>query len=450
MSTRAGIIIVALAAATVACGTTTRERKRAEKAVSARIDVEIIAREVMNDVQHTARHITNQTEDRELRRLMVVWQLNTLDYCRRAMLRPDPRLAFVDIWTLLEQTRAYAVSDDGKEVLGPEQPYATASLDGMIARIEQRAQSILTPRQFEQINAAIDEYVRQRSRSGDEIAQPPTTGSGADSALAVILAVPEGIISIGGGVKDTAFAINEVARAAEQGVAAVSAMPQMTRWQTELLVFSLEENPSVTRLLGDISRFSESVGKVANTAESLPATLEETSSRLIREVEQTQPEFRKTLEAGRLVVEETRATLKEVDPLLDRVEENGAWIDSASAKVTEAGTAWTGAFEQLNLLVHAPVDPRLPPPEPSPPFDMKDVVRTAEHATETAHTVRASVEDLRALVEGDAADRIEGAAGATIGRLTTSGVTLILTFFGALLVYRLVMLAVTRSRGATA
>jgi hypothetical protein len=75
---------------------------------------------------------------------------------------------------------------------------------------------------------------------------------------------------------------------------------------------------------------------------------------------------------------------------------------------------------------------------------MKDVVRATEQAALAAEQVRASVVDLRAVLEGDAPQRsiaqIEATTTATIGELRATGITLILTFFGALLAYRVALL----------
>jgi len=419
----------------VACGSTTAQKKKTEAEESSRVDVSIVAREVMNDVQRVSRKLNSLSRDRELRRTTLTWQINSAEYTLRALQRPDPRLAFIDLWTLLLQTRAIVATERGKELLGTLQGVALEELDGMVARIESRAREFL-PKQFATLKAALDEYVNARTTDADEIARPPTAGAGRDSIVSVMLSVPDGIFSLGGGVKDTAASIGEVARATEQGVGVMGAMPQMIRWQTQLLLLDVEENESVVRVLAALEQAGKGIEQVGTAAEQLPQSVETAGTRLLADAEKSMPEFRQTMAEGRRVVEEARGALKDVDPLLDKVRENGAWVDTASGKITEAGTAWTGAFEQLNLLVNPPPDPRLPPPEPTPPFDFKDVVTTAERASETAHSLRESVADLREVIEGKAPARLESAAGSAIGRVTTSGVILIVTFFAALLAYR--------------
>jgi len=447
MKNRMGMALLAASLA-LACGTTAGEKKKTEDATSKRIDVELVARDVINEVQVTARRVSNQSDDRELRRTMVKWQANTLDYCQRAMRRPDPRLAFVDIWTLVELTRAYVESGPGGTLVGDQRPVILGGLDRMTAKLKRRALRFLSAEQLAHIEIAIQAYAAKVVGDDPEIAHAPRA-TGSDAGLAsVILAVPEGIFSLGGGVKDTAVSVSEVAAAAQQGVEVVGSLPQRARWQTELLLFSLEENESVVRLMDDISRASEATAKVGSTVESLPEKLEQTTIRVVEELEKTQPEFQKTLKEGRGIVDGANAAIDKVDPILTKVQENGKWIESAAGRATEAGTAWQGAFEQLNILAGSE-DPK--PAEPVEPFDFKDVVTTAEHATKTAESVRAAVEDLRAVVEGDAATRhvatIEASTSAAIDRIARSAILVILTFFGALLAYRVVLIWVP-SRGS--
>jgi hypothetical protein len=264
----------------------------------------------------------------------------------------------------------------------------------------------------------------------------PTADTG---MMEVLAAVPEGIFSLGGGVKDTAVSVHEVARAVEQGVDVVGVMPKMVRLQTELLLYALEEDPVINRVLDDVSRVAKATEQAGNTIERMPEELQEATSRLVKEIEETQPAFQKTLQEARAVVADSRTIAEEARGAINEAEPVVTKIESATGKAAEAGAAWEGAFEQLNILVGSE-DPE--PAEPGEPFDFKDVVTTAESATMTAQDVRAAVQDLRAVVEGDAADKrvaaFEASTVAAIDRVTRSGVMLILTFFGALLVYKFV------------
>jgi hypothetical protein len=440
MTNRMGMALL-FVCLTVACGSTKGEKKRADEATSARVDLALIARDVVTETQHIARRVTNENKDRNLRRVMVKWQANTLDYCQRAMQRPDPRLAFVDIWTLVVRTKAYVQGEEGHKLLGDCWSIVDDGLATMNRRLKRRAQELIPAKHLAEMEAAVNAYVARLAVDGEDMTDPSSVRSTDDGIMSVIMSVPQGVFSLGGGVKDTAVSVTEVAQAARQGVEVMSSLPIRARWQTEMLLFSIEENEVVVRLLDDVSRASAATAKVGNTVESLPEKLEQTTIRVVKELEKTQPEFQKTLKEGRGIVDGANTAIDKVEPILAGVKENGEWIESAAGRATEAGTAWQGAFEQLNILAGSE-GPE--PAEPGEPFDFKDVVTTAEHATKTAESVRAAVEDLRAVVEGDAASRhvatIEASTSAAIDRIARSAILVILTFFGALLAYRVVLI----------
>ncbi|MHC4849138.1 MAG: hypothetical protein ACYTEG_11875 [Planctomycetota bacterium] len=432
------LLLVGLA---VGCGSTKGEKKRADAETSARVDVALIARDVISDTQHIARRVMHENRDRDLRRVMVKWQANTLDYCQRAMQRPDPRLAFVDIWTLVLRTKSFVQGEEGRKLLGDRWSIVDDGLAQMNRTLKQRAQKLVSAKHLAELEAAVNAYVARLAADGEDMADATSVRSTDDGVMSVIMSVPQGIFSLGGGVKDTAVSLTEVAQAARQGVEVMGSLPIRARWQTEMLLFSIEENEVVVRLLDDAARVSAATTKVGNTVESLPEKLEQTTIRVVKELEKTQPEFQKTLKEGRGIVDGANTAIDKVEPILAGVKENGKWIESAAGRATEAGTAWQGAFEQLNILAGSE-DPE--PAEPEEPFDFKDVVTTAEHATKTAESVRAAVEDLRAVVEGDAAGRhvatIEASTSAAIDRIARAAILVILTFFGALLAYRVVLI----------
>ncbi|MEM8883179.1 MAG: hypothetical protein AAGD14_03835 [Planctomycetota bacterium] len=439
-----------LAFSLLACGATRTEKEKVEEAESSKLDVELLAYGVQRVIQNTAEKVRSRTNDREVRKIMVRWQINSQLYLLRALRRPDPRIAFVDVWTQVSLTRAYITKGRGRGILGELEPLVVDALTRVVEDIEAAAAGILTEDQVRTVSEAIEKYTGEAATEGREIGTSIDPASKDDVVTNVILAVPEGIVAIGSGVKDTAVSISEVASAAEQGVEVLGATPAMMRWQTELLLYTLEENQTIVQLLSNVDEVSDAVTSMSRTAEELPSRVEASVVKVLEEAEASQVEYRKTLAEGRAIVEETRAIIGDtraivdrVDPMLARVHENGKWIESAAGRATEAGNAWTGTVQEVQKLVDSFDDPDAPTPaEPSPPFDFKDVVTTAQEATATAESLRASVADLRAMLEGPAANRsvqqIEASTAAAIDRAKGAGIVLILTFFGGLIVYRLI------------
>ena len=451
-----------LACACAACGITAFEKRKAAEEAGTQVDVQLLAFDINIDTQSAARRIQTATDDREIRREMVVWQIHTAEELRRALQHPDPRWAFVDLWAMLLQSRAYVTRGPGKGKLGEQAGIAIEALDGMIVKLERCAEDFIPAERLEAVKAATRTWADDHPMEGEDMTDADSIEPGDEGGglLGAVEAVPEGIFSFGGGVKDTAVSVSKVAAAADRGVEVMSSLPLMTRWQTELLLYSIEENESVRTLLEDVSRVSESVATAAETAEGLPERVEQAAVKAIREVESTQPQFQRTLDKGRGIVDQAHATVTEIAPLLDKVQENGEWVERTSEHATRAGEAWERAFGQLNLLVNPPGDLAAPPPEPSPPFDMKDVAKTAERATRTAEEVHATVVELRGIIEGQGIDErlaqvnavtrsaladTNAMAGDLVDRIATRAALLIVLFFGMLLGYRFVALRLARA-----
>ena len=216
---------------------------------------------------------------------------------------------------------------------------------------------------------------------------------------------------------------------------------------------NIEEYHTIEQLVRNVDEITAAITRVSARVDALPADLNRAIDHAAEEIESSQPGIRATLKEGRGIVDATHATIRDANTALDKVQETGVWVEKTAAHATEAGKAWEGTVKEVNRLVeHFDDDPDAPQPtEPSPPFDMKDVARTAEEATKTATEVHASVVELRAIVEGDGLDKrlesiekatkstLEGTTAAVaslIDTITIRAALLILLFFGSLLSYR--------------
>jgi len=446
-------LTIALGFALLACGTTKQEKKVAKREATAVIGLGALCDDINAGVQRAARRMSLVTEHSEIRRNLILWQLHTMQNCRRTLQLPDPRWAFLDLWTMTYQTKLYVEGKPAyaKKITAAEaeemKSIATEALDELLAKIAATARRVLTPNQFEQTSEAARLWAEQNPIKGDTILARPSPSEDPSGAFKAILGVPAGVFSFGGGVKETALAVEEVAIAAHHAVGAVEALPQTVRWQIELLLYALDEDPVMKGLFQDADEASDALVTVANTVEKLPDHVRQ----IIRDVEATQPEFRKTLAEGRGVVEQANLTIQQVGQNLDKLQETLASVKPVSANTKEAGHAWQGAFEQLNQLVHPPEDPNAPSSPPAPPFDIKDAALTAEWATKAAGEVKETVVEVRQLIEGDgldkrleqidattqsALDRTVASAGDVLDGLTWRAVLVIVVFFVALLGYR--------------
>ncbi|MHC4973700.1 MAG: hypothetical protein ACYTG3_15350 [Planctomycetota bacterium] len=454
-------LTIALGFALLACGTTNQEKQVAKREATALIGLGALCDDINAGVQRAARRMTLATEHGEIRRNLILWQLHTMQNCRRTLQLPDPRWAFLDLWTMTYQQKLYVEGEPrfAKKIPAAEaeemKSIASEALDKLLEKIGVTARRVLTPSQFEQVREAARLWAEQNPIEGDTILARPSPSEDPSGAFQAILGVPAGVFSFGGGVKETAMAVEDVAIAAHHAVGAVEALPQTVRWQTELLLYALDEDPTMRRLFRDADQASDALESVAATVEKLPDHVRQT----IRDVEATQPEFRKTIAEGRGVVEQANLAVERVGRNLDKLQETLAAVKPVSANTKDAGQAWERAFEQLNLLANPPVDPNAPPKPDAPPFDIKDAAKTAEWATKAAGEVKETVVELRQIVEGEgidqrlaqidtttqsALDRTVARAEDLIDRLMSRAIIVIVVFFVALLGYRFAAVLVPR------
>ena len=446
-----GLILIGGVAA---CGTSKLQKKKAEREQTTRLQLRELADDINQRVQLCASELMESTDSRALKRVAIRWQIGTVRATQRALHHPDPRWSIVELWAgvmrvqrYLEQPEAVQeLADSGVAIVSKHMDY----LDALIGR---RSDSVLTDSQLQSLRDAAQKVAMVKPISAEEMQHPGGNVNLVDSesALAIVAALPSELFSLGGGVKDTAMAVSDVAKVADRGVDGIETMPQMVRWQTELLLMSVEENDTVAGLRSNADRLTAVAESIGKSVETLPGQIEEAVTRILKELESSQPELRATLVEGRATVGEARETIGAVGPLLDKVGENGTWIEKSVAGATDAGKAWEGTFRELNLLVNPPEDPKAPPPEPSPPFDMKDLVSTAEWTTKAAIELRATVSDVRGIVEGEGLDErmqqvdktaqntldlTSAHAAALIDVITWRAAALIGLFFVLLFVYR--------------
>ena len=86
--------------------------------------------------------------------------------------------------------------------------------------------------------------------------------------LSLLLLVPLKPLS---GVSDTAESIAQLAVVAQSATQVAKEMPQMIRWQTEMLLLELDDMDTTTTLRNELAqRVADEFGQVADAADELP------------------------------------------------------------------------------------------------------------------------------------------------------------------------------------
>ena len=137
-----------------------------------------------------------------------------------------------------------------------------------------------------------------------------------------------------GGLDETSMTIREVASVADEASAVMQDMPEVIRWNAQLLAFELEEVESVMTTVRAVDSFAQTAQRFTQQMEALPGELRCEMTGALEDAENHQTELQTTLR-------ETRTTVASIDKTF-------ASLDETTQHLASAGAAWQGTFESLH------------------------------------------------------------------------------------------------------
>ncbi len=350
--------------------------------------------------------IAAQTDSRTIREETLRWKLRLVAATEAIQREPDPRLAFLFAWLLVEEGY-YGVTEGARRTTyGPFQPQVVEMLgrarDQMIA---------LGYKHFD--NAAIDDarddmrqlatrnvLARWRASGSNKPPGELVAQRGRRSDVGALLSIPMSPFSGIQGVADTPTAIKDASEVVAEIGTTIRHLPERVRWNAALLLYELDHLPTVVALREDVAGLNASVAQVAARVDALPQDLRD----LLTEAEAAQPELRQTLA-------ESRAALAELDRTVQRLNTLAGSIDTMSGSVQ-------GAAEQINKMIgrDRPAD-AVPPTQPKPPdpdpITISKLIELSEKITRATQELRGLAGDLDGPI-----DELDAASARTMGRAT--------------------------------
>jgi hypothetical protein len=375
-------------------------------------------------VTSAADEIAARAAERAVRRNTLLWKLRMTAAVERAAFAEDPQEAYVSVLAIAVAMHHYLTEGEGREIFGEHQAIAHEAAERLVEDAEGIGARYLTDGQLRRLVGEVEELARGRPIRGIFVPEtiPYTLGIGVDDpdALGWITRIPMAPVRALEGLDSGAQAIREFNRTAGHFVALLEILPQQIRWQSELLLYDIEDRETVDRTLSSLERVSESALAFAETAQTLPERLGEESARLLEQIESSQGELRATVEA-------TRAAFSDAEPLT-------AALARTAEQLSQAGLAWRAVVEEVRR------EPEREPEEPEPrPFDIVEFERAAQEVTTAAVELRQLVAELRGLGDSELAVAIERASSisdALVDRAAWRGLQLLLGFFLLLFAYR--------------
>jgi len=377
-----------------------------------RRSLEVLEETYENDWQATGLALANRATNRSAKEAALVMQIQLDGRLNRAMEASDPLVALANTWTLAHRVSQYLEgTGEGATLFGDNQTEAQA----MAGRMLEAARDVATELMGAAAASSLEDKTRKaaakepmrgifQDASAANVRKRESTWTGLgteflNAGYSLTMAPVSAVQSLGQGATGLLDSTSSLRRISES----VDDFPRKTRLEMSLLASEVLDHDAVTSAILALDRTSLATTQAAGAAERLTAATERLPKDLTSIVEATgaqQDALQKTLTEARVLIEAARPLIEEAA--------------ATTRGLAEAGTAWTEAMRQLNLLVHGDGQDERAVSEPDGtnhrPFDITEYQRTADSLAVAARELREMLAATQALMTEPKLDSASKAA----------------------------------------
>jgi len=181
---------------------------------------------------------------------------------------------------------------------------------------------------------------------------------------------------------------------AERALYVTQRMPQLIRWQTELLALDATQNPAIQQVVSNSTLISVAIDRVAQTAEQLPDLVSAEREEIVKALAAQEKDLNSLLTNGTQMSDSLNITLKTFDALMVRF---GVGVtNDTPAAASEVDTN-------------------------SQPFRIQDYTATAAQLEKTARQLTEMLATLNATLSSTNLDSLTAHVSPVVDRATTGG-----------------------------
>lgn len=250
------------------------------------------------EIETAADQIIFESPSAPTRRQALVWKAEAIPALQRSLLNTDPLAAALDAWAFIMQMTAYMDRPAVRKGWGEFYPVVVETLKRMDTEMEQLMKAAAPS-----ANIAI---VRQKVGAWAQ-AHPIETGlAGRNSADAeLIRRTEQSDLGTVASVKAIAEGIGDITARLDSYNAY---LPKQARWQAELLLSDLGQDPQVSAAMSNVAALSRTLEKASGSMENLPGAARQLHEAVLEDVDGQRLLVQAFLRQERL---ETLAALKQ-------------------------------------------------------------------------------------------------------------------------------------------
>jgi len=377
-----------------------------------------------------AERIESESRDREVRRRALLWKLRMIPPAQQAA-GADAQAAFVTLLTMATAQRKYLTVGEGAHLFGDLQPIAVAEAEQLERDALALGATFLAPEELEGIRWQVEDVTWKYPIRGVfqvESAMRGIAESESWGAFTWVVTIPLAPFRALEGVDTGAQAILEFNGTAREFSRLVAQLPQMMRWESQLLLYDVESRETVQAGLDAFETVAASAQRLSEAAERLPADVRAQLTGLLADADARQGSLRETLA-------DARGLLAALDDSMLR----GGVLSDSLRQLAEQVDRTGATMNDVILQARGPEPPAGAPP--GRPFDILDYERTLARTEAAAAELRGLATDLRG-----ARESVAGILDAALWRL----LALLLAFFGLRLAFRRLEARLARRRAGGA
>lgn len=190
-------------------------------------------------IEEAADKIKARESSPEIKRNSLLWKINATQAGFRAASRRDALSAFADAWILCRQMTVFFESGPGNTSFGASQEVAIATAKGLEARLEEMRMAMVTPeaaeRRLQEGRELVWAYAQAHPLKTLYFQRDPVSGRSDFRPL------PDssGLGAIASGMEQDVITLQRLLSAY------LEYLPTIARWQAELMLYDVEQNPLV-------------------------------------------------------------------------------------------------------------------------------------------------------------------------------------------------------------
>src|SRR6476646_4897254 len=227
------------------------------------------------EIESAADKIMFATPSTAGRRQALAWKAEAIPILQNTMLKTDPVAAMVDTWAFVYQMKNYFQQPALQTQLGQLQPVATETISRMDAQMEQLVRTAAPTANIADMRKKIESWA---------VAHPIQKGLPGRESMDAELIHRVGQSDLG--------AVASV-RALEQGMGDLNARldaynvyaPKQARWQAELLLSDLAQDPHVAVAASNLGTITSAAGKASGNIDRMPELMQQAREAVLSDVQ---------------------------------------------------------------------------------------------------------------------------------------------------------------------